>query len=92
MKDAQDLNVLQARADPVGDDMAGLGNNQLVSARQPTGVTQRWIITQQRDRLDNLLDDDLGGLGIVLGNMLRLIIQIFQCLTQPFNLHLRPTC
>jgi len=83
---------LQAGPDPIGYDIASIGDYQLSGAVNAAWVAERWVLLEQIDGLDDALDDKTGRSRIFLCDIFSLVVQILQRLSQPLNLHQRPTC
>ena len=92
MENAQNLDVLQSRPDPVGHDITGIGHHQLPGAVNTAGMAKGRIFREQVDGLDIALGNQAGRCRIFLRDVFGLVVEVLQHLVQSFNLHRHPTC
>lgn len=81
MKNTQDFDTLTAHT--VRNQVSHLGDHELPSPGHSARPSQSRALREQLDRMNNFCDDMLRRLGIVLGDIGGLFVEIAQRLAQP---------
>ena len=92
MENPQNFNALQTRPDAIGDNVTRIRDYQLSRTMNPPWVAERRIVLEQIYCLDDALDNNPRGLLVFLGDVFGFVVEVLQRLSQPLNLHRRPTC
>ena len=78
MKDPQDLDTARAGPDPVGNNVAGAGYNQLPGVGQAPGVAHGGVVRQQGHGVLDALDYLPGSFRVILRYVFGFLIQVLQ--------------
>ena len=86
----QDFNPVQAGSYAIRQDVAGIGHHELSSAVDAPWMAKSRIVCQKIYGLVDSLNHKPCGLGVFLGNVVGLLVEVLKGCGQPPNLHLPP--
>ena len=92
VKYAQNFDAFQAWSDTIRYEVPGTRDDELTSAEDAAGTSQRRILRQHTDGFMDLLNDFTGHCRVIPRDILGFLIKVDQGFPQPLNLHSRPIC